>query len=91
MAFRVGQKVVCVDGSMPLNGTMYGGHPIKGQAYIIAAVEPSFVNVVEIPRSDGLCHWRASRFRSLQSTETSMQMLKALLEPRNHKNLEDAK
>lgn len=86
MAFRVGQKVVCVDGSPPACG--HGPGVVKGRIYTVSAIgessfgSPNFIDVEEVR---GNCPWaqnfRASRFRPVAERKTDISIFTTMLNP----------
>lgn len=81
MSFHVGQKVVCVDASLPAN-PWHRQHPlVLKQIYVIHKLEPY---------RDGLCFdidgsgrtWENRRFRPLIERKTDIGVFTALLNPK---------
>lgn len=91
----VGQKVVCVNDSYPLNPSViisYPNLPKLNFIYTIAELrnEKSIV-LKELDNSDIITGRQngffISRFRPVQSTEKGMKILRGLLNPKNHKKI----
>lgn len=77
MAFNVGQKVVCVDASLPAN-PWHCAHPlIKNQIYVVTSLEGPHCIAIDGSRRA----WQNWRFRPLieRSTKTGMAILRRLL------------
>lgn len=79
MSFHVGQKVVCVDDSLPAN-RWHRAHPlIKGQVYVVHHL---FVKCIDIDGSRR--GWQNWRFRPIvekkSSTEAGMAILNKILD-----------
>lgn len=106
MAFRVGQKVVCVDDSgweswraswlLPVTGTTYTIRSI-GHAYTNETQEPC-IRLEELRNREAQVpgqepNFRASRFRPLveRKTETGMAILREILDRESHQNRAPAK
>lgn len=89
--FRVGQKVVCVDDSRPRGYSLSG--LTRGEVYVVARIGTSpwcgrpALWLVEKPEHD-VGFWR-QRFRPLVEKATDISIFTALLNPANHKHLED--
>lgn len=78
MSFHVGQKVVCVDASLPAN-PWHCRHPLTdGRIYVIFSIWPTS-GYVDIDGSQRL--WEPSRFRPIieRSTDTGMAILRRSL------------
>jgi hypothetical protein len=97
MAFRVGQKVVCVDDTNyhpdSGNGEMGGELPVKGNIYIVSAtgltnpVDPNnlpCIHVEGLDRDDEYPLW-AHRFRPL----TDISIFEEMLKKKPHQLLDD--
>lgn len=94
MAFRVGQKVVCIDDTHhhPILGPtirwiLRGEWPVRGHEYIVARSEffvvglPA-VELVEIKNFEVFDRaWRASRFRPAVERETDISIFTEMLNP----------
>ena len=97
MSFHVGQKVVCVDASV--NGR--GDKPalVEGNIYTIAHIvtvnDKVGFNLIEaqIPKPLRIFYpaYRATRFRPVIERKTDISVFTALLNPANHKHLEDVR
>lgn len=79
MAFRVGQKVVCVnatDGYGSLYGAGYTHGLREGAIYTISKItDETFVSVAEIKVGG----WRADRFRPIVEKKTDISIFTAML------------
>jgi hypothetical protein len=88
--FYKGQQVVCVDDSNGPIGNGYNAGLRKGSIYTITEIESIsgelYFYLAEISRGG----WKHIRFRPIQKKETDISVFKALLNPANHKQLEDA-
>lgn len=90
MAFRVGQKVVCVDDSPAKNG-VYSGPLIMGAIYTVkwAGKRPSdHMPVLILEEIRGAFHWsgceyayRQRRFRPVAERSTDISIFTAMLNP----------
>lgn len=87
MAFRIGQKVVCVNGTP--RGIMLRGYsfPTKGTVYTVASVGKTHrgdpgITVVECPHP--FLGWSADRFRPAAERKTSISIFKEILDRENH-------
>ncbi|WP_316176178.1 hypothetical protein [Bradyrhizobium sp. SZCCHNRI1073] len=83
MAFRVGQKVVCIKGCSWREARL-----VKGNVYTIAAVgkfgNALHVDVAEaeaFSRISPPLQWDASRFRPIVERKTDISIFKAMLNP----------
>lgn len=89
MAFRVGQKVVCVDGSPAVGGGTWGLEPQKGSVYEIRNIGTGLVHgqptlmfgIVELDGTVPGVFWRASRFRPVVERKTDISIFTAMLNP----------
>lgn len=86
--FHVGQKVVCVDGSACKCGCGFM-FPPTGTTWTVSQTAKILnwqcINLVERPaplRYGHIALYSAARFRPVQSTETGMEILRKLLEPK---------
>lgn len=92
MSFHVGQKVVCVDDA-PRRGFASWDAPIfNGAIYTIAAIRNSerglAADLAEVHRPCGLPFF-LGRFRPVIERKTDISSIVALLNPTNHKYLEE--
>ena len=101
MSFHVGQKVVCVsvpgnDGS--IGDTTFPTNLRVGEIYIVRWVgiydDGQAVRLAGLYRNFPLVKWqdipfRALRFRPVIERKTDIAIFTALLNPANHKHLED--
>lgn len=83
MTFRVGQKVVCVDGNhwMPLRHSEY---VVEGRIYTVSEVDSGGVNVVGIrpdpfPLGEGNYVWDSARFRPIVERKTDISVFTEML------------
>ncbi len=104
MAFRIGQKVVCVDDGAREPRRWWPGCAVKrGEIYTIRGFVTAPYDgipciLVEELRNiiahkgiiDDDAGYRIERFRPLVEKKTDISTLTALLNPLNHKKLEDA-
>jgi hypothetical protein len=68
MAFEVGQKVVCVDDSLPANPWHQQHMIVKGQIYTVMALEgPKCISIDSSRRA-----WQNWRFRPLVARKTDI-------------------
>jgi hypothetical protein len=82
MSFRVGQRVVCVDDSLPANPWHRANPLVKRRIYTIQAMMGCRCVCVDIDGSGrGWQHWR---FRPLIERSTDISALTELLNPLNH-------
>ena len=102
--FHIGQEVVCVDDSWKhMNWEYVPNRPIKGKTYQIRGIQtgnnetrlvleeiinPVFSWSPPWGLSEG--SFPSNRFRPIQKKTTDISSLIALLNPANHKKLEDA-
>lgn len=90
--FYVGQKVVCIDDKPdPL------GRPIwvkKDEIYTISDIffwcHCMALRLTEAPSNFNLIGWKSDMFRPIVEKKTDISIFTALLNPANHKHLEDA-
>jgi hypothetical protein len=76
MTFRVGQKVVCVDASLPAN-PWHRQHPlVLKQIYV---VRHCFVKCIDI--DDSRRGWQNWRFRPLVERKTDISIFTKMLTP----------
>ena len=93
MAFRIGQRVVCVDAT-PYPWDETGVHPVKGAIYTVAetyciegeAVHLNFLELWWEESEDWYPGFSATRFRPVteQKRETSISIFKEILDRENH-------
>jgi hypothetical protein len=86
--FRIGQKIVCVDGSRPVDGDYSETFPIEGRVYTIRGFESGLLpeeelgllldEIVNTPRqyAEGFQEiaFRADRFRPLVSPTSRLRL-----------------
>lgn len=77
MTFRVGQKVVCVDASLPAN-PWHCQHPlVKDRIYTVQSLEgPKCIDIDGSRRA-----WQNWRFRPLVARKTDISIFTAMLKP----------
>jgi hypothetical protein len=90
MAFRVGQKVVCVDVASPIIRGDRADMPVEGHIYTISETRadpwtgiPS-VRCAELPVVDSCgipCWYQAKRFRPVVERTTDISIFTAMLNP----------
>jgi len=78
MTFRVGQKVVCVDASLPAN-PWHRNHPLVHRAIYTVHSLTNSLNCIDIDGSERA--WQNYRFRPLVERKTDISILTALLVP----------
>lgn len=93
MAFRVGQKVVCVDDVADARRS-WGCAPLrKGAIYHVRDYVPSYygtdepvIRLCEIVRRNDECGFRAARFEAVveKSTDAGMSILQEILDRESH-------
>ena len=79
--FRVGQKVVCVDGKFPIS---HPCDPVEGEIYTVSGVGPfngfDCVTLFEVDPPIDFHPWlKASRFRPIVSRPTSIEFAHEIL------------
>lgn len=95
MSFRVGQKVICIDGSRwPGRGAGFETYPKEGEVYTISGFGPSdkhcriYLAEINNPPHNYIsgfhpATWATIRFRPLVQKKTSIAIFQALLNPNN--------
>jgi hypothetical protein len=80
MTFHVGQKVVCVDDSLPANPWHRAYPLIKDAIYVVRGLCPNCdCGCIRIDPSQRL--WDSWRFRPLEERKTDISIFTALLGP----------
>jgi hypothetical protein len=99
--FYIGQEVICVKESSNDVHRDYWIYVVVGNTYVIRDmyIDPYtgnlglvFEGIVNIPHpiTNIEIGYKSERFRPVQKKQTDISELKALLNPINHKQLEDA-
>lgn len=88
-AFRIGQKVVCVDDAGWANYANSKNRPYRGCTYTVASIDGEYIGLEEVfPWQDGRdsSSYLASRFRPVveRKTETGMAILREILDRESH-------
>jgi hypothetical protein len=76
MSFHVGQKVVCIDASLPANPWHRANPLTKGRIYVVRHL---FVKCIDI--DDSQRGWQNWRFRPVVETKTDISIFTEMLTP----------